>query len=371
MLDKVRIQWIQWMAQYYFYPIGQVLALCLPPKQPKNIVDEKSSCLPSSFSLTTDQMRCVKHIQKNSQFKVHVLYGVTGSGKTEVYLKLIHDVIKKNKTALVLVPEISLTSQLFSRFSLKFPNQVALLHSGLTSKQKFSEWQGILTGKKKVLLGARSALFCPLPRLSIIIVDEEHEAHFKQEEKLKYHARDVSIMLAKMYNIPVVLGSATPSLETWFHIQKGKYQCHQLPQRFQNRPMPQIQVIDLKKENKRRKKLKNKNLPFWLSESLFLVIQETLDKKKQVALFLNRRGQSTLSLCVKCGKPQTCIHCDVSLTRHSDRYLVCHYCHYSIGVDVSSCEVCKSQEVWHVGVGTEGVFSENSTAISSSKSKGC
>ena len=198
-------------------------------------------------------------------------------------------------------------------------------------------------------MGARSALFCPLPNLSLIIIDEEHESHFKQEEKLKYHARDAAIMLGHKYNIPVVLGSATPSLETWHKAQTGRYQYHQLKNRFNNYPQPHIHLVDLKKQ-------KNKELPFWLSKQLFQELKNSLKKKEQSALFLNRRGQSPLSLCSQCGSHLKCPHCDISLVLHSNKYLVCHYCNYSIHTLQAECH--PSNDILHIGVGTETVFSE-------------
>ena len=249
-----------------------------------------------------------------------------------------------------MVPEISLTPQLYSRFSKKFPNQVGLLHSGLKGRQRYWEWKDLTEGKKKILLGARSSLFCPLKDLSLIIVDEEHEPHFKQEEKLKYHGRDSAIMLAQMYNIPIVLGSATPELTTWVQAQKGKYQYHFLGHRFNKNPMPNIKVVDL------RSKKKTSTLPFWLSEELLQAMKKNLKDQKQTALFLNRRGQSSLALCLSCGQSQTCPNCDVSLTLHSDQYLLCHYCNYSIGVEQAPC--CESSEWSYLGVGTQGVYSE-------------
>ncbi len=352
-LDHTRIQWIQWLAHYYLHPIGMTAASCYPTKKFK----KKESALiknqsPSLFTLNTDQKKCVSDILKIHDFKVHLLHGVTGSGKTEVYFQLIQEQIKKGNQALVIVPEISLTPQLYSRFSSRFPNQVGLLHSGLRGKQRYWEWQDLVEGEKKILLGARSALFCPLPRLSLIIVDEEHEPHFKQEEKLKYHGRDSAIMLAQMYNIPIVLGSATPDLVTWAKAQEGKYDYHFLKNRFENRPMPRMKVVDLKK------KKPTNEFPFWLSYELFQSIKETLNNQKQAALFLNRRGQASFSVCLNCGKSQMCPNCDVSLTLHSDQYLVCHYCSYSLETQQVQCSFCQKNEVSHLGIGTQKVYSE-------------
>ena len=354
-LSDVRIQWIQWLARYYIYPIGLTAGACYPSKKFK-IKDFTAPLSITPSDLTEDQQKCVSNIQKHSGFKVHLIHGVTGSGKTEVYFQLIEDQMKKGKQALVIVPEISLTPQLYSRFSKKFPNQVGLIHSGVKGKKRYEEWQRMVNGEKKILLGVRSALFCPLKEMSLIIIDEEHESHFKQEEKLKYHARSSAIVLAQMSNIPIVLGSATPDLTTWARALEGKYQYHSLKQRFQDRPMPQVQIVDMRK----RKTITNQkdHLPFWLSSELFKLIQQTLKDKKQTALFLNRRGQSSLSLCVECGKVQTCPNCDISLTLHSEQYLVCHYCNYSVGTEQILCSDCQNSHFSFFGIGTQGVYSE-------------
>ena len=352
-LDSARVKWLKWLAQYYFYPAGVAALSCFPPPPPKAGVKTSASenlDRPQSTVLESSQKQIVQSIQKIKNFKTHLLYGVTGSGKTEVYLQLIEDQIKKGKSSLVLVPEISLTPQLFFRFEKRFPGLVGMIHSGIRSRKRYMEWQALTQGKKKILLGARSALFCPLPSLSLIIVDEEHETHFKQDDKLKYHARDTAIMLAQFYDIPVILGSATPSLETWFQAQSGKYKLHTLKNRFQNRPLPEMAVVDLKKENK--------DLPFWLSPYLFDSLKETLKKKEQAALFLNRRGQAPVSLCVSCGQNQKCANCDISLVLHFDQFLVCHYCGYSIEFERALCAVCGCNEIQSFGVGTQAVYSE-------------
>ena len=353
-LDPIRMEWLNWLAQYYFYPLGLVAVSCFLPsavqKKRKSQPTEVHTLLDAQdLQLNEEQSKCAFEIKKTAGFKVHLLHGVTGSGKTEVYLDLIKNVIQKNNSVLFLLPEISLTPQLFQRVSSRFPNQTALIHSAMSPRKKQTEWTQVIERKKKILMGARSALFCPLPNLSLIIVDEEHENHFKQEEKLKYHARDAAIMLGHKYNIPVVLGSATPSLETWQKAQTGRYQYHQLKNRFNDYPMPQMIIVDLKKQ-------KNKELPFWLSEELFQELKNSLKKKEQSALFLNRRGQSPLSLCSHCGSHLKCPHCDISLVLHSNKYLVCHYCSYSINILQAECH--PPHDILHIGVGTETVFTE-------------
>ncbi len=348
-LDPVRMEWLNWLSQYYFYPLGLVAGSCFQKRAVQKTRKSQPASPSAPLKLNSAQSKCVSEIKKTDGFKVHLLHGVTGSGKTEVYLDLIKTVIQKNKSVLFLLPEISLTPQLFHRVSSRFPNQTALIHSAMSLRKKEIEWTQMIEGKKKILMGARSALFCPLPNLSLIIIDEEHESHFKQEEKLKYHARDSAIMLGHKYNIPVVLGSATPSLETWYKVQTGKYQYHQLKKRFNDYPQPHIRLVDLKKQ-------KNKELPFWLSKELFQELQNSLKKGEQSALFLNRRGQSPLSLCSHCGSHLKCPHCDISLVLHSNKYLVCHYCNYSAHALQAECH--PPNDILHVGVGTETVFSE-------------
>lgn len=355
-LDKIRMRWLHWLSEYYFYPLGMIATSCFAPplsqKQRKKYLNLKSYntiSLNKKIQLNKEQERCASEIKKTSLFKVHLLHGVTGSGKTEVYLDLIENTVQQNKSVLFLLPEISLTPQLFQRVSSRFPNQTALIHSGVRGIKKQIEWTQAIEGKKRILMGARSALFCPIPNLSLIIVDEEHESHFKQEEKLKYHARDAAIMLGHKYNIPVVLGSATPSLESWYKAETGRYQYHLLTKRFNDHPMPHMKIVDLKTQ-------KNKQLPFWLSEELFQELKKSFQKGEQSALFLNRRGQSSLSLCSYCGSHLKCPHCDISLVLHANRYLVCHYCNYSINIHQAECH--PSRNIIHIGVGTETVFTE-------------
>ena len=353
-LDSARVKWIEWAARYYFYPVGAAAFSCFPPPKPKTSLQPSCTKVfdpPQSTVLESSQKQIVENIQEIKNFKTHLLYGVTGSGKTEVYLSLIEDQIKKQKSSLVLVPEISLTPQLFLRFENRFPGLVGMIHSGIRSKQRYMEWSALARGEKKILLGARSALFCPLPHLSLIIVDEEHETHFKQDDKLKYHARDTAVMLAQLYDIPIVLGSATPSLETWHQAQSGKYKLYTLKNRYQLRPLPEMIIVDLKKEKP------NKNLPFWLSSYLFDSLKKTLAKKEQSALFLNRRGQAPVSLCSACGQNQKCVNCDISLVLHFEQFLVCHYCGYSIEFERALCSSCGCNEIKSFGVGTQAVYS--------------
>ncbi len=280
-------------------------------------------------------------------FTPFLLFGVTGSGKTEVYLRVIAEALTAGKTALVLVPEISLTPQLAARFRARFGDLVAILHSGLTEQQRLGEWSRLRRGEARIAVGARSAVFAPLTELGVIVVDEEHDGSFKQEEGVRYHARDVAIVRAQRAGAVCVLGSGTPSLESAAHAETGHYRKLRLTVRPMARPMPSVEVIDLRTF-----------LPdgeAFLSAPLRTAIAQTLEAGDQTILFLNRRGFATFVLCKACGHSFRCPNCSVSLTyhRHNDR-LTCHYCAFSARVP-ETCPSCKSAAIDRTGLGTEKV----------------
>ncbi|MDE0518357.1 MAG: primosomal protein N' [Bdellovibrionales bacterium] len=378
-LSPARMKWLYWLAEYYQYDLGLVLHLSFPPAGAfsKKPVSKTSSLKavqhPSSPkfspealkpSLTEEQKKCLKEIQfsikwgaepdgpnqeiktgeENAGFRVHLLHGVTGSGKTEIYFRLVEPALHRNESVLILVPEIALTPQHIERFSLRFPGQVACFHSGLSPKDKYQQWMSILKGEKKILIGPRSALFCPLPHLAWIIVDEEHESHFKQDEKLKYHGRDAAIYLGKCLNVPVVLASATPSMESWWNVQSGKYMYHRLKKRVFKTKVPKIEVVDMKKEKK------GSDLPYWLSVPLYKSLKESLKRKEQAALFLNRRGENSL-FCPACVYHFSCANCDISLTQHQSSHLLCHYCGFR-EEKPKTCPECGGTELFSFGIGT-------------------
>ncbi len=357
-LSPKRLSWLRWIADYYHYHLGSVIHLSFPYFLPKKLVSLKANTevLPSTKGpkLTLEQQKCVTDIlKKEDTFQVHFIHGVTGSGKTEIFFRLIAPALKNNQSALILVPEIALTPQHIRRFSERFPGQVACVHSGMSAKEKTTAWTNMLYRKKNILIGPRSALFCPLPNLSWIILDEEHETHFKQEEKCKYHARDTAIMLAQFLNIPIVLASATPSLESWWNIAKGKYHYHQLKKRVFQTPMPGLTLVD------RRKKITastppEDTLPWWLSPDLHKEITRALKNKEQVALFLNRRGEGFFVFCPACGFRFCCPHCDISLTPHAKTHLVCHYCAWRME-QAQTCPQCQHETLLSFGLGTEQV----------------
>lgn len=304
--------------------------------------------------LSTEQETAVKsisHDANNMISSVNLLQGVTGSGKTEVYLQAIDNVLKKGKTAIMLVPEISLTPQMINRFKARFGSQVATLHSGLSSGEKLDEWRRIEKNDAKVVVGARSAIFAPLKNIGVIIVDEEHEDSYKQEEMPRYDAKDVALWRGKYHHCPVVLGSATPSLETRARAQKGVYKWLKLTKRINGKELPKVHIIDMKDA------YKNSPSPDFSLE-LLNEIHQTIQRKEQVVLMLNRRGYSSFVMCRDCGNVVNCPNCDISLTLHMDsRTLRCHYCGFETRPP-RICSVCKSSKIRYYGTGTQKVEAE-------------
>ncbi|MGJ9381356.1 primosomal protein N' [Salipaludibacillus sp. CF4.18] len=287
--------------------------------------------------------------QENHQ--TFLLRGVTGSGKTEVYLQAIDQVLKKGKEAIVLVPEISLTPQMVTRFKERFGSRVAVLHSALSKGEKYDEWQKIREGKVDVAVGARSAIFAPFEKLGIIIIDEEHETSYKQEESPRYHARQVAIKRGEYYKAPIILGSATPSLESYARAKKGVYTLLTMENRVNHVKMPEVSIIDMREE------LRSGNRSMF-SESLVKGISDRLEKREQTVLFLNRRGYSSFIMCRDCGYVPQCDHCDISLTYHrTNQSLQCHYCGHSETIP-SICPECQSDSIRFFGTGTQKVEEE-------------
>lgn len=365
-LSPAFISWLEWLSDYYIHPPGMVAKLAFPPlaQQVKARKSQRAPVIPlfkeieNKKKLTDEQDLIYKNISQYKEFSTHLIFGVTGSGKTEVYLQLLNDVISEGKQGLVLVPEISLTPQLIQRFSMRFGDRIAALHSQLTDRERTNQWWDIVDGRKSILIGARSALFCPLPNLGLIIVDEEHEPSYKQEEKLKYHGRDAAIVLAKKMNCPIILGSATPSLETWKNAIENKYHLHQMKKRVNDIQLPTVTIVDLKNNlsqeevDLRQQHQISHQTPFWMTPLLHEKIVETLGRNEQVALFLNRRGFAQMILCPACGHTKECPNCDINLTLHGRSHLVCHYCDYHENF-TPQCPDCKEGELKAVGLGTE------------------
>lgn len=296
--------------------------------------------------LTPDQEVALTKIGegvKRGRFSPFLLHGVTGSGKTEVYLRVIDEVIKKGKEAVVLVPEISLTPQLVKRFRGRFGKKVAVIHSALSDGERFDAWRMARRGNVKIIIGARSAIFAPFKNLGMIVIDEEHEPSYKQEEAPCYNARDLSLVLGKMTNSVVVLGSATPSVESYANALKEKFVYLSLPLRVEDRSLPEVEIVDMREE---------KGVIF--SKRLKEEIIENFDEKRQTILFLNRRGFSTLIICQACGDMLTCPNCTISLTYHvKDDSIRCHYCGLSERFS-RSCRRCGKNMI-NLGMGTQKV----------------
>ena len=282
-----------------------------------------------------------------------LLYGVTGSGKTEVYLRAIEHVLRDGRDALVLVPEIALTPQTVERFKSRFlntPYPVAVLHSHLSEGERHDEWHRIRRGEARIVIGARSAIFAPLKKPGLIVVDEEHETSYKQEEAPRYHARDVSVVRGMLEKCAVVLGSATPSLESTHNARTGKYTEIRLPTRIEDRSMPLIRVLDMRVERSR-----SKGAEIIIASKLRDALEDRLSKKEQSLLFLNRRGFSTSMLCGKCGFVARCENCSVSMTYHrAENRLICHLCGHAIKAP-KICPECGDPAIRLPGVGTERV----------------
>jgi primosomal protein N' (replication factor Y) (superfamily II helicase) len=355
------VRWLEWLSEYYVYPLGLVAESSRPPlKRVEKLRKSKRALVIPQLEkdippvLTDEQAEIVESISKENKFKTHLIHGVTGSGKTEIYLRLIEKTIAEGKSVLVLVPEISLTPQLIHRFARRFGDKIAALHSQLTDREKTTQWWDVVEGRRPILIGARSALFCPQKNLGLVIVDEEQETSYKQDEKLKYHARDAAVMLGYFHNCPVLLGSATPSLESWLNGKTGKYQLHQLKKRVHTSHLPSVQIVDLKlaKEQHQSAQGQNSPIPTWMSPILYEKIQKTLEEGYQSALFLNRRGMAHVVMCNSCGYSSECPNCDIHLTLHGKSHLVCHYCDYHENFK-STCPSCKVGELTAIGLGTE------------------
>ncbi|KIL29152.1 hypothetical protein B4133_1757 [Bacillus altitudinis] len=306
------------------------------------------------LDLTAEQAEAAKPIHQavsDDKHETFLLHGVTGSGKTEIYLQTIDHVLQKGKEAIVLVPEISLTPQMVQRFKERFGSNVAVLHSGLSTGEKYDEWRKIHRKEVKLVVGARSAVFAPFENLGMIIIDEEHESSYKQEEMPRYHAKDVAIERAGRHQCPVVLGSATPSLESYARAKKGVYTLLTLKRRVNQQQLPHVSLIDMREE------LRTGNRSMF-SEELMLRLKEVLERKEQAVLFLNKRGYSSFVMCRDCGYVEQCPHCEISLTYHRfQKRLKCHYCGHEAPVP-AECPECHSEHIRYFGTGTQRVEEE-------------
>ena len=319
------------------------------PLENKNLEKTENLKLTQEQQNTFDQITNKMEIKQYEEFLIH---GVTGSGKTEIYLQLIGKALDQNKTAIVLVPEISLTPQMIDRFISRFnKEEIAVLHSKLSIGERYDEWNKIKAGNAKIVIGARSAIFAPLENIGVIIIDEEHDSSYKSEAVPKYDAKEIAKKIAKENNCPLVLGSATPDLNTYYKAKQGNIKLLELTKRANNSDLPTVQIVDLKTE------LANGNRSM-LSIALHNAIEKNLEEKRQTILFLNRRGFSTFIMCRECGYTVKCKNCNISLTYHQyENKLKCHYCGYEQNV-VTVCPECHSTKIRYFGTGTQRLEQE-------------
>jgi primosomal protein N' (replication factor Y) len=368
LFSKKYFSWIQKSSQYYLTDIHLALKTALPSLFWKNLTDtelknKKTRKNPLNLSwiddkqitLNSDQEKIYQEIKNKinkQEFSTNLLHGITGSGKTEIYLKLAQDLIDQNKSLIILVPEIGLTPQMLARFHHRFSDHLGVFHSGLTENQKNQQWHLALENKTKIIIGTRSSLFLPVKNLGLIIVDEEHDHSFKQEDRFRYHARDLSILRSKFESIPILLGSATPSLESYYHCLDKKFELYSLNKRGSHASLPKIKLIDMKTQKAQTK------LPLQISVELYQGIGKNLIDKKQTLILLNRRGFAQFALCMNCESSIQCPNCELSLTYHkTDQKLKCHYCLYHQTLP-KNCSHCDSKNINLIGQGTQLIEKE-------------
>ncbi len=308
-----------------------------------------------NMQLTAEQQEAFDKISACIEFDENeefLLFGVTGSGKTEIYIQLIEKVLQKNKTSIMLVPEISLTPQTVDRFTSRFGEErIAVLHSKLSVGERYDQWKKIERGDAKIVIGARSAIFAPVKDLGLIIIDEEHDESYKSETTPRYNAKDIASYLAKKNNVPLVLGSATPDIKSYYKATNGKMELVELTKRANNSELPEVEIVDLRLELASG----NKSM---ISGKLHTMIEENIKNKKQTILFLNRRGFSTFIMCRDCGYTAKCKNCDISLTYHlRENKLKCHYCGYETKA-INICPTCGSKNIRYFGTGTQKLEAE-------------
>lgn len=332
------------------YAVNKLISNGIVEKYKKEVYRLKEEIIEISKSkeLTEEQKNVIKKVKLNT-FKPYLLHGVTGSGKTEVYIRLIKKVLQSNKQAILLVPEISLTPQIVNTFKSRFGSDIAILHSHLSDGEKYDEWRKIERKEVSIVIGARSAIFAPFTNIGIIIIDEEHSNTYKQENNPQYSAIDVALYRSKKHNCPIILGSATPSIESYTRAKNNIYELLEMKNRVNNN-MPYITLVDMKEE------IKNKNLIF--SKILKDKIKDRLLKQQQIIILLNRRGYTTIVTCQNCGYTDKCPRCDIPLTYHlKTKRMHCHYCNYETN-KLYTCPNCKSTNIYERGMGTEKLEQE-------------
>jgi len=352
------LELILWASRYYQTSLGEVFETAFPARLRKKEVKKPRASLlspslnpaettiptPKTHSLNLNQQQAVTAITQHiGHFKIFLLEGITGSGKTEVYLHSVEFALQHSKQALILVPEIGLIPQLVDRFQSRFNVPIALLHSGLTEKQRFDAWEMARTGKARIVIGTRSAAFTPLKAPGIFILDEEHDPSYKQQTGFRYHARDLIILRASKEKCPVILGTATPSLETLHNVDIQKFQRLNLPVRAGNAKPPNLQILDVR----------HKKLEEGLSSELIIHMRKHLANDGQILLFLNRRGFAPVLMCFECGWVANCKQCDAKMTLHFHKQkLVCHHCDSMLSLH-KNCPTCNNKQLNPLGIGTE------------------
>src|SRR5262249_15184744 len=318
-----------------------------------DLPDEAPQALEPNLVLTRDRERGLRQILgalRQQNYKTFLLFGVTGSGKTEIYIRAVQEVVSYGRQAIVLVPEISLTPQTIRRFRSRF-DSIAVLHSHLSDAERHRHWQQIAAGRVQVVVGARRAVFAPTPHLGLIVIDEEHETSFKQDTTPRYHAREVARRRAELEHVPLILGSATPTLESWRRAQEGTDELLRLPRRVEGLPMPPVVIVDVRHDPMRRRGAA-------IGRALHAAMLGALEAGGQVILFLNLRGFSPVLWCRACGAAVKCPHCDVSLTWHKERRLVvCHSCGFQ-KAPPTACPGCSDAGIQYLGVGTQRLEQE-------------
>ena len=356
-LNPSMIKFITWFSKYNLVPLGMSFKLCLLNK---DIVEKKFDNeykkfkiknVNNKFFLNSEQKKSLNFIRNiGSNYNVTVLEGVTGSGKTLVYFERINDFIKKGFQVLILLPEIALTNQFSRRFKEFFGSEPAIWHSGTSKKNKSIIWKGVSEGKIKIIIGARSSLFLPFKNLGIIVVDEEHDASYKQDEGISYNARDMAITRASLENIPINLVTSIPSVETYNNIVSEKYHITKLNNRYKQAALPKIKIINLHSETTKKES--------WVANKTINMVDEYLKKGDQVLFFLNRRGYAPFVICKKCGYKFQCPNCSVNLNFHKKlNKLLCHYCGHK-SLLAKTCKDDKKCDLVFCGPGVERIFLE-------------
>lgn len=356
-IDSRIIDIAQWMSDYYIVPFGEALHGITPSARRTTSVSHTYTYSGELATLTPLQKETFQTILSSlGKPKTFLIYGITGSGKTEIYKHLVYEVLQRGGSAIILIPEISLTPQTLQRFYESFGNTIAVYHSKLNPRERLSEWQRAMRGQARIMIGPRSAIFAPVQKLMLIIIDEEHENSYKSSKSPRYHARQIAFYRARQESATLVLGSATPQLETYYHALNGTIKLLKLNERYRKTSMPSVTVADMKRETEGNSHI---------SSILFKKMLATIENNKQVLIFINRRGYSPVLFCEACGFTFGCPNCDVTLTYHRKQHsLICHHCGYTSSIP-TVCPSCGNPKLKEMGIGTERLESDLSNMFPS------